>query len=413
MLPFCSILGAVLFFLALIDTWKRKFSQIVNHSSSHALAIIAVSLIIITILAQNPLESLIGLTNFLPYFLMFGAYRLLIQTLSQLYQLAWIIVLPSVLVSILGLGQIFAHWKTHPFISLLLGWELLPGGNPPGRMASVFMYANILAVYLLIAFTFSLGLLLLEIKTNQTSRNRKQNLILLIFATAINGISTILTYSRSAWIILILIILSYTLYFGWRWMALMLSGIVGIVLGAAYAPSPWREPLRQIVPMYFWARITDQLYLNRPIPLLRITQWNFAFSMIQERPLFGWGLRNFTALYLEKTGVFLGHPHNLFLMLGAETGLISSILFVGFVGWFYVQAMFCCFSQFKRGSSEQILSFTYLVAFAAITLFNVADVTVFDIRMNGFSWLLLSSLAGLANAYSNSANDQRVPSSGK
>jgi O-antigen ligase len=47
---------------------------------------------------------------------------------------------------------------------------------------------------------------------------------------------------------------------------------------------------------FLWARLTDQLYPDRPLATLRTTQWQFAGSMAQQRPWTGWGLRNFTPL---------------------------------------------------------------------------------------------------------------------
>jgi O-antigen ligase len=51
--------------------------------------------------------------------------------------------------------------------------------------------------------------------------------------------------------------------------------------------------------------------------------------MMLNRPLTGWGLRNFTPLYQAKMNVWLGHPHNIFVMLLGEIGIPGTILFVG------------------------------------------------------------------------------------
>ena len=109
-------------------------------------------------MAQTPQEAWLGLANLLPFFLAFAAFSTLIPTPSQLRQLSWIIVISSVPVIILGFGQLFFGWSGLLNLQIILGWTLGPQGNPTGRMASVFMYANILAIYLTIVFILGLGL---------------------------------------------------------------------------------------------------------------------------------------------------------------------------------------------------------------------------------------------------------------
>jgi hypothetical protein len=81
------------------------------------------------------------------------------------------IVIPSLPVVILGLGQQFLGWSSPALVQAIFGWVLEANGNPPGRMASVFMYANILAAYLQMVLILGLGL---WIEAFQTWRQRQQ-----------------------------------------------------------------------------------------------------------------------------------------------------------------------------------------------------------------------------------------------
>ena len=87
--------------------------------------------------------------------------------------------------------------------------------------------------------------------------------------------------------------LVFTIYQGWYLVLAGVTAIGTVILSAAYAPSPLKEPLRSIVPRYFWARITDEMYPGRPESITRLSQWNFAWKMTQDRPIFGWGLQSF------------------------------------------------------------------------------------------------------------------------
>jgi hypothetical protein len=48
---------------------------------------------------------------------------------------------------------------------------------------------------------------------------------------------------------------------------------------------------------------------------------------------------------------------------------------------------------------DRLIIFTYLVAFSSCVLFNLLDVSLFDIRVNLLGWLLLSAIAGIVNHY--------------
>lgn len=414
--PWFPALGAVGIGFGLIGTWWQDYRRIIQRPLNWGLGILTLWLIFNASLAYNSTEAFLGLANFLPFLAFFAAYSSLIQTPAQLRRLAWILVIPSVLVVILGFGQLFLGWAHPPQFPALLGWVLEANGNPPGRMASVFMYANILAAYLQIVFTLGLGL---WIETFQAWRQQKAEgkrrrgageegrdvpwYVLnsggvLLFLTGVeiaHAIALILTHSRNAWGGLIVVGLAFALYQGWRPLVGIVVAAAIAIVGAAFSPSPLREGLRMIVPAYFWARLTDQLHPDRPIALMRTTQWRFAVSLTQQRPWTGWGLRNFTLLYEQQMDLWLGHPHNLMLMLMAEVGIPATLLFCSLVGWILGQGVLWINKARSRLDSDQVIVLSYFVAFGGCVLFNMLDVTLFDLRVNTLGWLLLSAIAGL------------------
>lgn len=404
--PLIPILGAIGIFIGLVGTWRKKYPTIIRRPLNRGFAIFCAWVIISASFAPFPLEALLGLFNFLPFFIFFAAYSELIQTPAQLRRLAWILVVPSVPVVILGFGQIFLGWASPPLLEGIVGWALQPKGNPIGRMASVFMYANILAAYLQIVFILALGLWIEESKkrspqpplTRRAKRDRfplTPRMVFLSFAVILSAIGLIFTNSRNAWGIALIGCFAFAIYLGWRWLIGAVAFVAGSILWSAFGPSPVREWLRVIVPPFFWARLTDQMYPDRPQALERVTQWQFAWSMTQERPWTGWGLRNFTPLYQAKMNLWLGHPHSLFLMLSAETGIPGTILFCGLVGWIFAQGMLLLAKLPLERSEDKLILFSFLVAFGAITLFNTADVSMFDLRVNTLGWLLLAAICGV------------------
>jgi O-antigen ligase len=281
----------------------------------------------------------------------------------------------------------------------LIQWTIDPQGTPPGRMASVFTYANVLASYYVIVFILGLGLWIEEIGRKLSFRRQYW----LLCVVLVDGIALILTNSRNAWAISLLACLAFALYQRWHWIVGGVSAISGIMLGAAFAPAPLATELRLIVPRFFWARLNDQMYSDRPVAQLRSTQWKFAWSLTEQRPLTGWGLRSFTHLYDSQMHYWLGHPHNLFLMMSAETGLPGALLLYGLVGWIMAQSVLwlrCGLTprstqtRSTQSRHDRRLYFTFLIAFFACTLFCFLDITLFDARINLMGWVLLSAIWG-------------------
>jgi O-antigen ligase len=397
--PFFPALGALGLVVVLAIIWRNNYAQILRSSLNRALGILAGLLILSTALAEYPQEAGLGLANFLPYFALFMALRRLITEPRQLRILSWLLIIPSLPIVVLGLGQLFLAWDTIALIESIFGWQLVPSGVPPGRMSSVFNYANFLAIYLAIAFTLTLGLWWSSWRQKSTKLSNSSNqrlfslcLLTLILLADLSGL--VLTSSRNAWGLAVFSLMAYALYLGWKLLIWGVTGAATAIIWASFAPNLGGMQLRRIVPSFIWVRLSDQAY-ERPVETLRVTQWQFCWDLITERPIFGWGLRNFTPLYEAKMNLWLGHPHNLFLMFGAETGIISLSLLLAIIA----VIMFLAVKQLSTCSSQEfdLVIFSYLVAFTAYILFNLTDVTIFDLRVNTIGWILLAAISGVTN----------------
>ncbi|HEY9891752.1 MAG TPA: O-antigen ligase family protein [Candidatus Sericytochromatia bacterium] len=405
--PWFPVLGIVGLLLAVAGVWRQEYKLIVRRPINWGLAILSIWLILSSCFAYSRPDAFLGLPNLLPFFIFFAAYSTLIQCPAQLRQLARILVFGSLPVVILGFGQLFLGWSGVEALQAVFGWVLEAKGNPPGRMASVFMHANILAVYLQMVFILGLGL---WIEAFQDTRRRlnQWHFLFLTVAMGGNAIALFLTNSRNVWGIAFVAAIAFALYLGWRWLVVAVTTAASIILWASFAPVELgRQGLRRIVPPFFWARLSDQLYSDRPIALMRKTQWQFALSMTQERPWIGWGLRNFRPLYEAKMHLALGHPHNLILMLTAETGIPATLLFCGLIAWILAQAVLLLgvwsdvapTAAKYQWNQDKLIIFTYLLAFSGCTLFNLFDVTLFDLRVNTLGWLILSAICGVVYRY--------------
>lgn len=385
-LPIIPALGLVGIIIVLLITAKQKYQQIKNNYLNWLIGLLSIGLMINSCFAFHPQSAWLGLANLLPFLAIVAVYSQIFVHISQLRQLAWVLIVPVIPIVILGWLQLL--WEIQ--LPNLLGWELVAGGNPSGRMASVFMYANILAVYLLIVFCLNLGLWL-ETYQSQKHSNKSWQLPYLSLCLLMEISGLILTSSRNAWGIALLISTVVIFYLGWRWLVWLGMSILSIILWAAFGPNPGRQFFRNYVPEYIWARLSDEMYSDRPRETLRLTQWEFSWDLVQQRPWLGWGLRNFTILYQDKMDIWLGHPHNLFLMLMAEIGIPLTLILSLIVGIILASAIF----TLKHLQSGRTIVLSYLIAFIACTLFNLFDVSLFDLRVNLLTWLLLSAINGI------------------
>ncbi|MEH1825470.1 MAG: O-antigen ligase family protein [Nostoc sp.] len=428
--PLSPLVGAVTVGFVSLITWLKQSRKINRRPLNWGFALLSVLLIVSAGFAQDKTAAFLGLFNFLPFFLLFAAHSALIQTFAQLRQMAWALVIGSVPVVILGFGQLFLGWSfKFEILWVVLSWTVRPGGNPPGRIASFFLHANTFAAYLTIVFILGLGLWLEQwawgirgggagcggrrgkffsllpapcSPASDTPVPNPQSPIPFLFLTVAviaDFIALIFTNSRNGWAIAIFACLAYALYQGWRILVGGVAAIVSSVLLAAFAPSPVAQIFRGVVPAFFWARLNDDMYPNRPVALMRKTQWEFAWSLAQQHPLTGWGLRSFSTLYNAKMQIPLGHPHNLFLMLSAETGFLNASLFCGLLAWILITGVQLLQKSKYINTGDRLIFFSYLLAFSGWILLNTVDVTLFDFRLNALSWLIVAAICGVIHRY--------------
>ncbi len=404
--PLFPLFGAVFIFVGLVKTWQHCGAEINQQRLNWGFALLALWLILVSLFGIQPGDALLGLVNFLPFFGFFVAYSILIQSPEQLRQLAWIVQIAALPIMLLGCCQMlgFGGTLSVPGTAIYL-WELYPHGNPLGRMSAVFGYANSLGAYLQMVFIFTLGLFVdrYQQELNQVAQGGRARLwkspVLWWLASVlvICGVSLILASSRGAWSGAIFGSLVFTVYQGWYWILGIVTAIGTITLSAAYAPSPFKQPLRSIVPRYLWARINDDMYPRQPEALTRLSQWKFAWNLTQSRPVTGWGLQSFGSLYQEYAHLWLGYPHNLLLMLSANLGIPATLGLFGLVGWILAQSTILFLNFPIQWRSERTIFFTYLVAFAGFMIFNITDVTALELRLNTHAWLILASIWGIVD----------------
>ena len=392
----------------IFTTWRQYWRKITSDRLGQLFLYFCGWLPITCLWSIDPLNSLGGVANYVPFILFFLALRLVLQTVEQLRKLAWIIVTGSIFNSIVGLGQNFLNWSRQ--INFSLTDISFKNSETIERMTATFNHANFFAGYLVIALI--LGTVLLCESWQQKAGNqdqRKQALSVAVLSTSIllNLVCIFYTSSRNGWLTLLLASVALMLFYGQRLIVAFLGAIASIVMGAAFAGEPLQGWFRQVVPYAMWARINGQMY-PEPYVNSRVAIWRYAWSLAQQKPWTGWGLQTFSQLYQAHAQIYLGHAHNLLLMLSAEVGIPTTLIFITLVG----SIMFRSVRDFMKVTIDDLydrqILFGYILAFSAFIAFNTVDVTVFDLRLNAIAWVLLGAL-GVSTSRLNYRDRHNLP----
>lgn len=236
-LPVLPGIGTVGFGVVMLATWRQQWRQLLGDRQLWGWGLLSLWLMISASFAAQPGEAWLGLANLIPFFLLLAALRVLLRSPAQLRRLAWLGLYAALPVVGLGLGQVLFGWTTPSFWYTLLGWRLVAGGNPSGRMASSFMYANLLAFYLAIVWTLGLGLAANQWQIWRQQQRGGRLLLVILASLAAIALALVLTHSRNAWLLATVTTLAFAIYEGWSLLLLAVVTGIGTVAWAAFCHS--------------------------------------------------------------------------------------------------------------------------------------------------------------------------------
>lgn len=304
LLPLASVVSAVILLgLGSYFAWRRVRIEVPIPAKSWSLLMAMVAISAGTSVA--PGLSAVAILLFGAYFTLIWVVGLMLDSPQRVWSLSRNIFWTTVFWSAFGIGLVYAKvfftYKS-PLLNIQLGtWD--------HRAASIFYHPNILSAYLILASGIGMMLML--------QRRRKER-IGVGLGLAVIMLCQVLTSSRSGWIGTIATFLLIGLLVDRR----VLITLVGGVLTALMA---------------FWPMILPRLQTLAQADFAsnhhRVLVWKSALAMIRERPLTGWGPGSWPLVYpkfedpmiLEK----MPHAHNMYLMIGAEFGLIVLVVLLG------------------------------------------------------------------------------------
>ncbi len=142
--------------------------------------------------------------------------------------------------------------------------------------------------------------------------------------------------------------------------------------------------------------------------LSRIKLWETALYMIKDHPILGVGIGNFASLYdeyikkyrdLRYCGYKVYHPHNIFLKMQCELGIIGSIAFIVMIIFIVVKLR-----QLINREENNFYKLYYkgfFVSFIAFMSMNLIDNFFSAPKVIAYFWILLALSQSIMNRHNN------------
>ncbi|MBP3592510.1 MAG: O-antigen ligase family protein [Clostridia bacterium] len=236
------------------------------------------------------------------------------------------------------------RWMDESFASLI-----------SGRVVSTFDNPNVLAVYLLAIAVIAFGFL---IESEETVEKILYGICCILSVTAL-----ILTWSRGAWLALLITIPAYLCLRFFRRPGFLLS-LIFLIPCALY-----------LMPQALQLRLLSILDLTDSSIAYRLSIFRSSLSMLTDNLFLGIGIGADTFYegfmpYAEE-GVIAPHSHNLLLQIGCEAGIFALLTFV--LLFFTRMRHLSVYSRYiRRGSMHTVTVFGTLALFALL-IFGMTD----------------------------------------
>nr|WP_289129517.1 O-antigen ligase family protein [uncultured Clostridium sp.] len=251
---------------------------------------------------------------------------------------------------------VFTSFLSGIYSLLQIGYTLYLGYSidPSIRIPSFLENSNNLSAYSILSIFIVLSLLI-----NSKTKKSKILYLLLIGLLTIN---IVFSQSRSALLAIILGFLLFAVL--WNKKFLIISFLIPLILF--------------IIPQ---SRVRFMQIFDATQNSSRFNIWEITKLMIKDNPIFGVGYENFSINYPNyvannpsyaiRDGYIALHPHNIFLKIQVELGILGSIIFIVFL----ISIIYTLYKliKLKSNSNLKVLIIGFSTSFATFMLMNLID----------------------------------------
>jgi O-antigen ligase len=355
-LPTLAVLGLSLFtFVAFM------FKNIPDRSFKFKISPIAACVALIVFLyaysASTSLAPSADINVFLTITVFFAFVLVFINMISnmrQLMNITVIMVLSGALVSLYGIyqqlsGNVDTRWQDPTMFD-----------DISGRVVSTLANPNVLGEYLILLIPLALALIYIK--------RGGINKLVFTAALAVMALCLIYTYSRGCWIG---IIVGLILFLAIKGKKLWIFGIAGAMTVVSMLPSS------------VLSRFTSIGDLKDSSSSFRLLIWLGTLRMLKDFWLPGIGLSEeaFGRAYpfYSYIGIDAPHPHNLFLQINTQAGIVALITFLVLIIIFYRVSIIEYLKNMKTDAGWIIVA--VMSAMAAFLVQSMFDNTWYNYRL--------------------------------
>ena len=330
----------------------------------------------------NPMLSIYGMGNWLPFIWLFWAFQPYLDSNSKRKSFALVIISGTLPVLITGFGQFFFNW-TGPFETLngLIIWYQRPIDNA-GGLSGLFNNQNYAGSWLNFVWPFCLAFFI-------EKKSFLKKTVVNSFLVSI-GIAALLTYSRNAWIGLIT---SLPIVLGKRGFKLVLTILIIFLFLLIFAYSQFFEGEIQnnivnLLPAKITREFTSEGY--KGINVIRFEIFSSALNLIKMNPIFGIGAAAFPEIYFLENNSWRGHSHNILFEFAISYGLPATIILFSTITNIMLKSGRAIFNMKSENLSNIDKAFWASLFVFLIT--QLADIQYFDGKISIVAWMLLAGL---------------------
>ena len=334
----------------------------------------------------NPLLSLIGLVNWIPFFLCFWGFQQYLSNEKKRTLVGKFFIYGSIPVIFSGILQLLNVNGPFQLFNGLVVWFQKPLENV-GSLSGLFNNQNYAGLWMVMVWPFCLS----ELKKKSKQRMKK----IIVFIICILFVIFIsLTDSRNA---LLGLIISSPMVLGSGSLIWYLPTIIiGLTLLAFTVVPIFPEELqifmKSIIPSRVYT-LFPEIGFKYLSSYPRVSKWIAATNLVFEKPIFGWGAASFPILYQIKSGEWFGHAHNLPLEMAVSYGLLPAIIIFST----YLCILYLSFKKIFRNNennneNSKFNQRAWLASSLIFFLSHLVDIQYFDARISIFCWILLAGL---------------------
>lgn len=373
---------------------NRSLFSIGSHSLNLAsfLAVLAILFALVSLVINFKKISTLPLKKSLLIFILITFFSIFYSTNSVTSLIEWLRILSIFSLFILGFSLIKNPTDLKKIIYIIIFSTLIPGVTAfnqfltesgmtiidegiTNRIFGTFAHPNLFAYYLVIP----LSLLVFFILKNDDLKE-KFNYFPTLFLAPI-FVLLLLTYTRGAWLSILIIIFIFGAF---RYRKFLAGALLGLIL--IYFVFP---PLHN--------RVNDLFHFKPGSSIIwRINLWKDTLGYSKEKIISGYGIGTANEVILKKRGAELGSPdpHNDYLKITLESGILGIISYLGII----LSLIFVLIKGFLKTESPIGKNLYLILLGITIALYTLSFADNI-LRNTALGWIFWVLLGGLFSAY--------------